>query len=218
MRRKLAVLLCLALALPALADVTLIDPAGSNKAKVDANGNLRFAPGESTRPTYECTATGLATTAAFNMTIEASAGTGFKLSSYCVGLSNATAAALVTVNVNRRTTASSGGTVAANEATASPSMSKMDPADGSYGGICRITSTLGTIGPLLDGQGFTVGELGAGAADPPGPAAFCKFYGLNEGKMPTVLAGATNGLSITVTAPGAGGLAAGSITATIIAE
>lgn len=202
----------------ALADgITVKDGATSDLAKIDTKNNIRVSEGPSDRPSYKCTATGLVSTAAYNMTVEAGASQGFKLAGWCVGIPNATAAALVTVNVNRRTTASTGGTVAANEATASPSMSKMDLSDGSWPGICRITSTLGTIGPLIDGQGFQIGELGAGAADPHGQV-FCKWYGLNEGKMPTVLSGVTNGISITVTAPGAGALATGSITTFLIAE
>jgi hypothetical protein len=43
-------------------------------------------------------------------------------------------------------------------------------------------------------------------------------YGHNGDKLPTVLAGVTNGLSVNVSAAGAGGLASGSISITFIAE
>lgn len=190
----------------------------SDLAKVDTNKNLLVTFGPSTRPTYYATATGLATTALYNMSIEASAGTGFKLAGWCVGVSNATAAALVTVTVQRRTTASTGGTAATAEGTASPAVSKADPADSNFGGIVRITSTLGTAGAVIDGAGFTVGEIGAGAADPASPPPFCKFYGDKGEKMPVVSAGTANGISINVSAPGAGGLASGSIWAVFIVE
>lgn len=192
--------------------------ATSDLMTVDTNKNARINLGASTRVTYIATATGLATTALYNMSIESSAGTGFKLAGWCVGVSEATAAALVTVTVQRRTTASSAGTLATAEGTASPAVSKMDPGDGNFGGVVRITSTLGTAGAVLDGVGFTVGEIGAGAADPPSPPPFCKYYGKVGEKMPTVAAGTTNGVSINVSAPGAGGLASGSITAIIISE
>lgn len=202
----------------AYADVQIKSGASTDALTVNSNKAALTSLGGSTRATYIVTATGLATTATYNLSIESSASTGFKLAKWCVGVSNATAAALVTVNVNRRTTASTGGTAVTSEGTASPAISKMDPADASFGGLAKVTATLGTIGPLLDGVGFMVGELAAGTADVPSLPVFCKDYALNGEKMPTVVAGVANGLSITVTAPGAGGLASGSITATIIAE
>jgi len=186
----------------------------TNLATVDANKNMRVTFGPSTRGTYYATAIGLVTTALFNLTIEAPAATGFKLINWCVGVSNATAAAAVSVTVNRRTTASSAGTLVTNEATATPSMSKADPADGNYAGVVRVTSTLGTIGALLDGTAFQVGTIAGGNALTP----FCKSYTGEGAKAMVVAAGATNGISINVSAPGAGGLAAGAITATVIVE
>lgn len=183
-------------------------------AKVDTNKNLLVTFGPSVRKTYYVTATGLATTAAYNLSIEAAAGTGFKLINWCVGTSNATAAALVTVNVNRRTTASSAGTAATSEATTSPSVSKADSGDANFTGVARVTSTLGTIGALLDGVGFQVGTIAGGNALTP----FCRSYTGEGAKALLVPAGVTNGISITVTAPGAGGLASGSISAVIIEE
>lgn len=186
----------------------------SQLAKVDANGNLLMTFGPSVRETYYVTATGLVTTAAYNISIEASAATGFKLINWCVAVSNATAAALVTVNINRRSTASSGGVVAASEATTSPSISKADPAAGNFAGVVRQTATLGTIGALLDGVGFQVGTIAGGNALQP----FCRSYTGEGAKALYVAAGTANGISITVTAPGAGGLASGSISAVIIQE
>lgn len=217
----LVALVTFAALLPSLAfsqGVTLKSGATSDLATVDSNKNMRVAPGAGTRPTYACSAGGLATTALYNLSIEASAGTGFKLAKVCVGVSNATAAALVTVTIQRRTTASSGGTAATAEGTATPAVSKFDPVDANFGGICRITSTLGTAGAILDQWGFTVGEIGAGAADPTSEAVLCVPYGENGAKMPVVQAGVANGLSINVSAPGAGGLASGSISAVIIYE
>jgi len=208
--------------LPAVAlaqGIPLKSGASSDLATVDTNKNLRATVGASTRATYRCTATGLATTALYSMQINAGAVLGFKLAKICIGTSAATAAALQTVTVQRRTTASTGGTTAAAEATTSPSISKMNPASSNFSGVCTVTPTLGTAGPVLDGYGWTVPEIGAGAADPGTVRAQCYEYGDDGARqMPTVVAGTTNGISISVTAAGAGGLAAGSITATIIEE
>lgn len=191
----------------------------SDLATVDTNKNVRVAAGASTRVTYIASASGLVTTALYNVSVEASVTTGFKLARVCVGVVNATAAAGVTVTVQRRTTASSGGTAATAEGTTSPAVSKMDPGAANFGGVVRITGTLGTAGAILDQWGFQVGELAAGTADTPGLPTFCKQYGGETGEqMPIVSAGVANGLSINVSAPGAGGLAFGSIAATIIAE
>lgn len=201
----------------AMGDVIVKGGSSAGQAKVNASGSLQVQEGASSRVTYVASASGLATTALYNLTVEAGASQGFKVTQICVSTSNATAAAAVTVTVNRRTTASSGGTVIANEATGN-AVSKMDPADASWAGIVRLTGTLGTIGPTLDSFSMKVGEIGAGAADPPSLPVFCRAYGRNGEKLPTVAAGVTNGLSVNVSAAGAGGLASGSISIVFIAE
>lgn len=192
--------------------IPLKSGASSDLATINAAKSLLVVRGASTTATYSCTAVGLVTTAAYSMSLEAEVGRGFKVQKICVGSSAATAAALQTVTIQRRTTASSGGTVAASEATASPSVSKFDPADSSWTGVCRITGTVGTAGPVLDGWGQTVPEIGAGAADPGSQPVFCKTYGDESEKAPTVVGGTANGISVLVAAAGAGGLASGSIT------
>lgn len=195
--------------------------ATSDLLTINTNKAALVVAGIPTRKTYVAASNGLTTTALFNISIEASAGTGFKLAGWCVGFSNATAAAAVTVSVNRRSTgASTGGTVMTAEGTGTDAISKMDPTDADFGGIARRTAgALGTIGALIDSQGIMIGELGAGLADPPGPAPFCKYYGQDgASKMPTVDAGVTNGISINVSTHGAGALASGSISAIIIEE
>lgn len=205
------------LATTTLADVIVKGGTGAGQTKVNSHGSIQVNEGASSRVTYTATVSGVATTALYNLTVEAGASQGYKVTQVCVGVSNATAAAAVNITINRRTTASSGGTVIANEATGN-AVSKMDPADPSWAGIVRLTGTLGTIGPTLDSFSFQVGELGAGTADAPGLATFCRIYGLNGEKLPTVVAGVTNGLSVNVSAPGAGGLASGSISITFVAE
>ena len=215
MKKLIALLLCLPTL--ALASVEIKGVGTTNVAKVNADGSLQVNEGPSRRVTYIASSSALVTTAAFNLSLEAEAARGFKVSQICVGISPATAAAAVTVSVNRRTTASSGGTAATAEGTGADSVSKMDPADANWTGVVRRTGTLGTVGPTLDQFAFTAPELGAGAADP-GVFPYCKQYGLNGEKLPTVLAGTTNGLSVSATAPGAGGLAAGFISVTFVSE
>ena len=200
--------------------IVIKDRDSSTLAEVNSNGGVEVVGGKSSRASYTCSAGGLTSTALYNMSVESSAGTGFKLMRWCVGIPNATAAAAVTVTLQRRTTASTTGTLCTSEGTvANCSVSKHDPADGNYGGICRVTSTLGTAGAILDQQGQQIGELAAGTADPPGQTMVCKTYGNGSDEKPiVVLSGITNGISLNVSSPGAGALAAGSISMMIIAE
>jgi hypothetical protein len=209
---RLVYLLAL-LAVPALAQgIQIKSGASTDTATVNAAKSLLVVRGASSLATYSCTATGLVTTAAYSMQLDAEAGRGFKVQKVCVGTSAATAAALQTTTIQRRTTASTGGTAATQEGTASPAVSKFDPADGNWTGRCAQTPTLGTAGAVLDGWGWTVPEIGAGAADPGSQFAWCKTYGDESEKAPTVVAGTANGISVLVGAAGAGGLASGSIT------
>jgi hypothetical protein len=171
----------------------------------------------SPRQTYIASVAAQATTGAILLSIEASATQGFRLVSWCVGITNATAAAGVTVTVQRRDTgASSGGTALTAEGTGTTVVSKMNPGHPNFPGIARLGGTPGTAAAVLDQQGFQVGELGAGAADHPGPAPICKSYGQDSGSPnPIVPAGVINGVSINVSAAGAGGLAFGSISAIV---
>jgi hypothetical protein len=193
--------------------------AASDLATVDTNKNLRVTHGASTRATYTCIATGLTTTALYSLQLDAEASRGYKLARVCVGSTAATAAALQTVTIQRRTTASTGGTAATAEGTASPAVSQHVPGTGNWGGRCAVTPTLGTAGAVLDGWGITVPEIGAGTADPAGPDVVCKEYGDTGGdQMFTVASGTANGISVSVGSAGAGGLASGSISMTFIAE
>lgn len=225
MMKKLIAALAIAL-LPALASaqgVVVKSGAGSDTATVDTAKNMRVALGASTRPTYSVSMGAQATTAAMTLSIESSAGTGFKLVNFCVSTSNATAAAKVDIVVQRRTTASSGGVACTNEFTTvggtGCAISKHDPADANFGGVGRNAGTPGTAGAVLGQWGFTVGEIGAGAADGAGPVSWCMDDIAGRGfKAFVVQAGTGNGLTISVSAAGAGGLASGAIQAYIIAE
>lgn len=216
------ILLLLILALPSGAfaqGVVTKSGATSDLWTINTNKAGLTALGVSTRPTYIASSGAQSCNAANVLAIESAAGTGFKLVGWCVNVSQATAAAAVNVFVRRETTASSGGTALTAEGTGTTAISKMDPADGNYGGVARgAAATPGTAGATLDQVGFSIPELGAGAADPAGPGPFCKYYGRNGEKMPTVAAGTANGLWISVSTSGTGGLSSCAITATIIAE
>lgn len=189
--------------------------------EVDANNNLRVSQGPSTRATYTVSMGAQATTAAMTLSIEAgaAAGQGLRLAGFCISTSVATAAAKVDVVIQRRTTASSVGTACVAEGTAVGvcNVSKHDPAGANFPGIARNGGTPGTAGAVLWQTGFTVGELGAGAADPNGQPTFCYEFPLGS-QAPSVAVGIANGLTINVSAAGAGGLASGAINAIVVVE
>jgi hypothetical protein len=188
--------------------------ASTDLASVNTQKALETVTGKSARATYICSAGALVTTALYNLSVEAPAANNVRILGWCVGASTATAAAAVTVTLQRRTTASTGGTAATAEGTATPAVSKMDPADSNFGGICRLTSTLGTAGAVLDQVGFQTGVVASQDSLP----VFCRGYEPSSGKAPLVLAGVANGVSLNVSAPGAGGLASGSISIVFAVE
>lgn len=196
----------------AIADVQIKSGASTDTLTVNTNKAALTVEGVSTKASYTANIQAEVTTAPVVLSLEAPAGQTVRVVRICSASSVATAAVAVTVNVQRRTTASTGGAVVANEATATDAISKRDPADGSYGGIVRNGGTPGTAGPVLDAWSYTVGELGAGAADSPSEALVCKEYGERGMKPITIASGVTNGISVTVGSHGAGGLASGLIT------
>lgn len=93
--------------------IPLKSGAGSDLATVNTAKSLLVVRGASTVATYTCTATGLVSTAIYSMQLDAEVLRGFKVQKICVSANSpATAAAAVTVTINRRTTASTGGTAA----------------------------------------------------------------------------------------------------------
>jgi hypothetical protein len=192
--------------------------ATSDLATIDTNKNVRVAGGASTRVTYIASSGALSCNAANGIAIESSAGTGFKLVSWCANTSEATAGTGINVVVRRATAASSGGTTLTAEGTGTSAISKMDPAAGNFGGVARGGApTPGTAGATLDQVSFITGEIGTGAETTPS-YTFCRYYGLAGEQLPTVAAGTANGLSVMLSASGAGGLSFCSVSATIIAE
>lgn len=192
--------------------------AAANKWFVSSTGTGYVNFGPSVRPTYSVSMGAQATTAAMTLSIESAAGTGFKLGNFCISTSSATAAAKVDIVVQRRTTASSAGTACTAEGTtvagAGCAISKMDPTDSNYTGVGRNGGTPGTAGAVLGQWGVTVPALASGFQQP-----VCLDDLLGRGYKPYIVsAGTANGLTITVSAAGAGGLADGAITAYIIQE
>lgn len=202
----------------ALAGVSIKDQNSSTGAEVNSNNALEVVQGKPSRVTYIASVSGQAATSAYIVSLEADASLGIKIVSICVGTSNATAAAAGTITVQRRTTASSGGTALTAEGTGATAVSKLDPADGNFAGVARLGGTPGTGGAVIDQYGFTVGEIGAGTADPPGLPVFCRDYGMAGSKPIVISAGTSNGVSVNVSAAGAGALNAGSISIVFITE
>lgn len=198
--------------------------ASSDLATVDANKNIRTSEGQSTRPTFHATISGATTTAAYNLQIESAASAGMKILEICVGYSQGATAAgtIVTTTVSRRTTASSGGTALTNNGTGTTSVTDLSGAAVAYGGLARgMAATLGTAGATLDQWSFRQSVLGATTGmESVGDVVVCRMYGSAKGggMAITVASGATNGLSVQVSAGGAGSVAVGSIRITFIAE
>lgn len=211
---SLTILVALCLTWAAVA-ANICDPTtGTNCQKINSAGSSDSVRGKPTRATYLASASGLAAATAHTLSIESPAGNTIRLTKWCIGLSNATAAVSVAVSINRRTTASSGGTALVAEGTGASTVSKMDPADGSFAGVGRIDGTLGTIGATIDQQNIQVGIIatGAGSVTP-----YCYEYGTEGDKVPILAAGVANGLTIAVPTLGAGSLAT-SISAVFIVE
>ena len=190
----------------------------STPATVNANKAVLMSKGKPSNATFSVVLRDAATTALFNLTVEAGASVGYKLAGWCVTISNATAAAAVTVDVVRRSSASSGGTLCVVDTNTTCSISTIDPGNTGFQGIARTTSTLGAGQGVLDSVGFQIGETGAGTTDPPGFPVYCRYYGLQGEKMPTVAAGTANGISINVGSSGLGGRLAGDIVMYIIQQ
>lgn len=191
--------------------IPLKDGSSSTLWSINANKAGEVVLGKSTKATYICSASALTATSAYTLALESDSTHTTRILGWCVGVPNATAATGVTVTLQRRTTASSAGTAATAEGTSSPAVSKLDEADGNFAGVCRQTGTLGTAGAVLDQHSVQVGELGAGAADPPSIAQICRQYGFLGEKPVVIAAGTSNGVSLSVSAPGSGAVSAGSI-------
>ncbi len=217
MRKLLLLVLLLVAPLAVAQGIPIKAGSSSNVANVDANGNLRVGFGQSTRATYIASSSGNSCNATNILAIEATAGTGLKLVSWCANTTEATAGTGITVQVRRTTAASSGGTAATAEGTGANTVSKFDPADGNYSGVVRGAAPTITAGATLDQVGFTTGEVGTGAETVPA-YSFCRTYGLSGEKLPTVTSGTANGIAVQVSASGAGGLSFCAISAVFISE
>jgi hypothetical protein len=79
MKKKLAVLTLCLVPLVALADVVLRSGSSSDTVTVNAAKSLLMVRGASTVPTYTCTATGLVSTAAYSLNLQAEVARGFKI-------------------------------------------------------------------------------------------------------------------------------------------
>lgn len=205
-KKAIAAFILLSVATALWADVGLNSGASraANKAFFNINSALETTEGESDRATYEVHVSNIAVTALDGViNLEAEASRGFRISQICIQPGQATAAAHVLWQLIRTTTASSVGTVIAAESTTTHSITKMDPADANWAGIARFAATEGTSGAVLDaGTAF----VNIAATPPTVFPIMCREYGMNGGKLPTVVAGTANGVKLmfTGTAGGAG--------------
>lgn len=219
---RLALLLSLITSTALAQGIPLKSGSGSDLADVNTKKALIVSNGQSVRPTYTATVAGATTTAAYDLQVEASAGTGFKVTRVCVTYSlGATAAGtVITTTVSRRTTASSGGTALTNEGTGTTAVTKHDAVNAlSFPGLARgLAATLGTAGATVDQWQFAQTVV-AGTTGITPISMVCQVYGLDNGSQPLIIpAGVANGLAVNVSAGGAGSLAVGSISMTFIYE
>ena len=187
------------------AAVSIVDHDSDTGLKIISLNEVRTVNGRSSKMTVAGNA--LSMNGAVESTLNVEAETrGFFVKSWCVNFTNATAAAAVHVNFNRRLTVSSTGTTAANEQVTALSASSASfdwQRDGATLGVTRTgTVTEGTAGPLLDTQSFQIGEVGAAEFN---GKRVCRSYGRDSGKMPYVPPGTSRGVSLTLSVSGAGG-------------
>lgn len=216
--RFLLAIWLLLLGATAFAGVTIQSGTSGNLADVNTNSSLRVVEGRSTKTSYVASVGAQATTAAITLSLEAPATQTVYISRVCTSGSVATAAAAVNVTVQRTTTASSGGTALTAEGTSTTAIAKLDPADGNYAGVGRLGGTPGTSGAMIGQWGYTTGELGAGVSDPSSMLSYCREFGVSGVKPIVISAGVSNGVIVTVSSHGAGGLASGAITVVFYVE
>lgn len=215
MRRIVAAAVLALLPVPLLAQgIVAKSGASSDLLTIDTNKNARTSEGASTRATYIANASGLTAATAHTLAVDAAAGTGFKLAGFCVATSNATAASTIAITVQRRTTATTGGTLCTNNGTGTSCNVTTLGTAGTFGGSSRVDGTLGTAGAVIDQYNYQVGIIATGAGSSP---PFCIGYDLRGVQLPTAAAGTANSIVISVPSFGAGSLAT-SISATLVEE
>lgn len=220
--KKLLVVGFLLLPCLAGADIVVKSGATTDTLTVDTNKNARVSEGASPRQTFVATISGATTTAAYNLQVESPAGTGIKVYEICVSYAQGATASgtIVTTTVSRRTTASTGGTSLTNNGTGTTSVTDLGSGSVAYGGLSRgMAATLGTVGATIDQWSFRQSVLGATTGmEQVGDVTKCFTYGKNGTAPIVVAAGVTNGISVQVSAGGAGSVAVGSIRMTFVNE
>lgn len=112
--------------------------------------------------------------------LESSEDKGFRITKLCIQPGSATAAAYTLWQLIRTTTASSGGTLIANEGTTTNAVTKLYAGDTDWPGIARTGGTEGTSGAVID-QGYAFVGTATTANVP-----FCIEYCTNFTMCPTV--------------------------------
>ena len=169
----------------------------------DGSATLAGLFGERNLASYAVHVSNIAVTALDDvLNLESEAARGFRISQMCITPGQATAAAWVQWQLIRTTTASTAGTVISPESTTTHSISKSDVADVNWSGLARFAATEGTSGAVLDAGTLFVNV----AATPPAVPGqtFCREYGMNGSKLPTVAAGVTNGVKLIFTGTAGG--------------
>lgn len=167
MKKLLSLLVALLIPLQASAQVTRGGPRGS------------YA-GDVSRGAYTVHAVSAFAVVDSIINLESSEGKGFRITKLCIQPGSATTAAFTLWQLIRTTTASSGGTLIANEGTTTNSVSKLYSGDVDWPGIARTGGTEGTSGAVID-QGYVFLST---ATTPNQP--YCVEYCINSTMCPTV--------------------------------
>jgi hypothetical protein len=174
-------------------------------------------PGGSGRSTYIYSITQSDSTAAIDLSFEASATRGFRIAEVCYNIPPATASARATHHIARTNTASSAGSAIPSNATSIANIGTVftvDPTnDPVWIGVARYGGTPGSIAAIIDQWDVYVPLLTQTT-----PAEICRQYGMTGGKMPVVRPGVANGLTIRFAASGAGAVAMRSVRITLLAD
>lgn len=171
-------------------------------------------PGQSGRPTYVASIANIGGGSNRVVTVHAEANLGIKVIRVCFGSVSPTAGVATHAILQRRTAAGSGGTLATDSAALGAlSIARLNTASPVFGGVVRLDGTPGTAGTIVDQWSALTPSTPATIGWP-----YCHDYGQNGEQVPTVPAGVANGISLEVTAAGAGGLINESIKIVFIAE
>lgn len=150
-------------------NITPSDGTNGSLLGINSNNALEVVPGKSARATYTCAVATQNAQGARTLILDSSKFRKTRLVSVCWGGGSGSSAAAMTVTLKRYNAASTGAGSTTPESTTGGStavVSKFDQSDPDWDGVCSTTGSTGGTGTLLWSYSTTIGEHGAGTADP----------------------------------------------------